>query len=263
MIIDSHTHVWPDDLADKVLRGRRAGMSALADGTVGGLLRSMDSSGVDRSVCLGVAQSAEYVQRVNTFIGGLDRSRLIGFGTVHPGLSVEKNVESLRNNALLGIKVHPLYQGFGLDDPGFWDILEAMGSEFVVIAHVGDGEDQEANRRGEPAKLRMITDHFKDLPLIACHFGGYRRLDDAERHVVGSRAFLETAWPPSLDDLDQERIRNLIFRHGADRVIFGSDWPMTDPAREIAAVRALDLGPENEKAILGGNLARLLNLGEA
>jgi len=71
---------------------------------------------------------------------------------------------------------------------------------------------------------------------------------------------LETSWPPRLGDLDAARLRRIIDRHGADRVVFGSDWPMADPAAEIAAVRSLGLDAAAEQAILGGNLARLLGL---
>jgi uncharacterized protein len=88
----------------------------------------------------------------------------------------------------------------------------------------------------------------------------YHRLDEAAEHVVGSPAYLETSWPPSLAGLDAERVRSMIQRHGADRVIFGTDWPMTDPAAELAAVRALGLTAAEEQAILGGNLAALLGL---
>jgi uncharacterized protein len=98
------------------------------------------------------------------------------------------------------------------------------------------------------------------LRLIACHFGGYHRLSEAEQLVVGSRAFLETSWPPRLADLDRERVRSLIRRHGADRVIFGSDWPMADPAAEIAAMRDLGLDPAETEAILGGTLSGILGL---
>jgi hypothetical protein len=78
--------------------------------------------------------------------------------------------------------------------------------------------------------------------------------------MVGSRAILETSWPPSTAGLDQERVRAIIERHGPDRVVYGSDWPMTDPAAEIAAIRALGLPADQEAAILGGNLAALLGL---
>ena len=106
--------------------------------------------------------------------------------------------------------------------------------------------------------MRALVDAVPDLTLIACHYGGYHRLDEAEEVVVGSRAILETSWPPTLGDLDRARLRALIARHGADRVVFGSDWPMTDPATEIAAIRALGLPAEDEAGILGDNLAAVL-----
>jgi len=61
-------------------------------------------------------------------------------------------------------------------------------------------------------------------------------------------------------ELDPERVVAIIRRHGADRVVYGSDWPMADPAAEIAAVRALGLTDDDTAAILGGNLARLLGI---
>ena len=77
---------------------------------------------------------------------------------------------------------------------------------------------------------------------------------------MGSRVILETSWPPTIAELDPERLRRAHPRHGADRVVFGSDWPMTDPAAEIAAIRALGLTQEEQQGVLGGNLARLLGL---
>src|SRR4029077_2053076 len=111
-----------------------------------------------------------------------------------------------------------------------------------------------------PAALRALLDAVPALRLIACHFGGYHRLDEAEDLVVGSRAVLETSWPPTTGGLDQDRVRDIIARHGADRVVYGSDWPMTDPAVEIAAVRSLGLADSDEAGILGGNLAALLGI---
>ena len=98
------------------------------------------------------------------------------------------------------------------------------------------------------------------MRLIACHYGGYHRLDEAEDSIVGSGVWLETSWPPSVAELDPGRIRSLIGRHGADRVVFGTDWPMVDPTAEIAAIRDLGLSEVDEAAVLGGNLARLLGL---
>jgi uncharacterized protein len=127
-----------------------------------------------------------------------------------------------------------------------------------MITHAGAGADEKANERGTPRKLRTLIDAVPNIQLIACHFGGYHRMDEAEELIVGTRIHLETSWPPRMGDLDKERIRTLIRRHGADRVVYGSDWPMADPAAEIAAVRALGLTSEEQDAILGGTLAGIL-----
>jgi predicted TIM-barrel fold metal-dependent hydrolase len=261
VIIDAHCHVWPDHIAAAVLAGRPAGLDARHDGTVDGLRRTMDAAGIDRAVCLGVAHAARTVPRTNEFIGSLDRARFMPFGTVHPDLPAAANLRSLQDNGITGVKLHPLFQDLSLADPRVVSLLAVLADAgIIVITHVGAGGDSGANDRGSPAALRALLDAVPGLRLIACHFGGYHRLDEAEDLVVGSRAVLETSWPPTTAGLDQARIRDIIARHGAGRVVYGSDWPMTDPAAEIAAVRALGLPADQEAAILGGNLAALLGI---
>jgi predicted TIM-barrel fold metal-dependent hydrolase len=261
VIIDTHCHVWPDHIAAQVLASRPAGLDSRHDGTVSGLRATMAAAGLDRAVCLGVAHAARTVHRTNEFIGSLDRSVFVPFGTVHPDLPAAENLRSLTDNGIRGVKLHPLFQDLSLSDPRVIDIAgELAGAGITVITHAGAGGDAEANDRGTPRALRTLLDEVPNLTLIACHFGGYHRLDEAEELIVGSRAILETSWPPSTGGLDADRVRAIIARHGADRVVFGSDWPMTDPAAEIAAIRALGLPPDQEAGILGSNLAALLGL---
>ncbi len=100
---------------------------------------------------------------------------------------------------------------------------------------------------------------FPGLDVIACHFGGYRLLDDAEENIIGLPVYVDTAWPPRLGDVDRERLRAIILRHGPERVLFGSDWPMASPADELDAVKALGLSAEQTSGVLGENLKRLLD----
>lgn len=260
MIIDVHTHVWPDKIAERAMGGRQHGLAPVGDGKVSGLAASMRRSGVDRSVIFGIGERADMVEKANAFVGAQDRDLFIPFGSVHVDLPVEDNLAALRRHAIAGVKVHPLFQGFALDDPRLWRILDAMGGEWPVIAHVGQGGDDAANARCTPAMIAAIAERFPALALIACHFGAYRQLEDAEQLLAGRPLFLDTSWPPSLGDLDPARVRALIDRHGAERVIFGSDWPMADPGEELAAIRAIGLDAADEAAVLGGNLARLLDL---
>jgi predicted TIM-barrel fold metal-dependent hydrolase len=261
VIIDAHCHVWPDDIAPKILATQPAGLNPVHDGTVDGLRRTLDAAGIDHAMCLGIAGVAKNVARTNEFIGSVPRDRFTPFGTVHPELSVEDNLKSLLDNGIRGVKLHPLFQDLSLADPRVIDILRGLAAaDITVITHAGAGATAEANDRGTPANVRFALDSVPELRLIACHFGGYHLLDDAEELVVGSRAYLETSWPPRLGDLDRDRIRRLIRRHGADRVIFGSDWPMADPAAEIESVRALGLETHEVDAILGNTLAGILGL---
>jgi uncharacterized protein len=261
MIIDSHVHMWPDHIAPAVVASRPTGLTPMADGTLAGAIRCLDEAGIDMAMALGVAAKASTVARTNEFIGSAPRDRFIPFGTVHPELSVDENLRHLRNNGINGVKLHPLFQELSFADPRVGDIFAALASAGItVIAHVGAGSSAAANERGAPHHLRTLVDKNPSLKLIACHFGGYHRLDEAEEWMVGSNAFLETSWPPTIAGIDRGRVRQIIARHGADRVIFGSDWPMTNQAAEMAAIRSLGLGPDAEAGILGDNLARLLGL---
>lgn len=261
MIVDSHLHVWPDHIAQAMQSQRPAGMPLRFDGTLRGLLETMDASGIDKGLALGVGIKASTVERTNAFIGTVPRDRLVPMGTIHPDLSVEENLRSLQDNGIVGVKLHPLFQDLSLGDPRVRDILAALADAGMpVITHVGAGTDAAAADRGSPERLRELADALPTLTLIACHYGGYHRLDEAEEHVVGAGVILETSWPPTLAELDPARLVALVRRHGVDRVVFGSDWPMADPAAEIAAIRALGLTSAEEDAILGGNLARLLGL---
>jgi hypothetical protein len=259
VIIDGHTHVYPERVAKKALAGSVPDLRRYGDGTVAGLTATMMAAGVDRSVCLGVANTPDRVPNANRFAGGLDPARFIGFGSVHPGLSPEENVASLREHGLLGAKIHPLFQDIRLDDRRLHATLDAMRGEFVVIVHVGAaGSDQ--GERCTPAMLAQLVRDFPGLDLIACHFGGYRRFAEAAEVVCGLPVHLDTSWPPGLATVDPRRARALIEKHGPDRVVFASDWPMADPAAEIDAVRALGLPDDDTDAVLGGNLARLLRI---
>lgn len=258
MIIDGHTHVWPDHVAAKALAGNSPDLEIFGDGTVRSLLSVMDRAGVDKSICLGVATTPERVDTANAFAASLDPTRFIGFGSVHARLDPEENVASLRRHGLIGAKVHPLFQGYALDDPGLLATFERMQGEFAVIVHVGAGGHAGDEVRCTPEMLREVVRLFPRLDVIACHFGGYQQVERAEEVVIGLPVYLDTSWPPSIGTLGVERVRDLVLRHGAERVIFASDWPTADPAGEIAAIRALGLSSEETDAILGGNLERVL-----
>ncbi|CAN5481293.1 amidohydrolase family protein [soil metagenome] len=257
-IIDAHNHVWPDKVAERALGGNIPDMEVFGDGKVSGLLKVKHEAGIDLSVCLAVANNAGQVESANKFIGSLDRDEFIPFGTIHPDVSPEENLRHLRDNRVEGVKLHPVFQKFRLDDPKLFDVLAALEGEFPTIIHVGAGGGGDGSTC-TPAMLRTIVLTFPKLDVIACHFGGYHMLDEADESVIGLPVMLDTAWPPSLSVLDPIEIRDLIRRHGVEQVVFSSDWPKASPKAEVEAIRAPGLDDDETAAVLGGNIARVLS----
>lgn len=258
MIIDAHTHVWPDKVARRALSANGTGFEHVGDGTLGGLRTTMAATGVDRSIVLGVANTASAVEKVCRFSASIAAPDVIPLGAVHVDLPVEANVRLLRDSGLIGIKVHPLYQGFGLDDPRLVERLDALDPGMIAVIHVGTGGDGRPVPGSTPPLLRELVKSVPHLHVVACHFGGYHHLDEASEIVCGSGIMVDTSWPPSLAELDPRRVREFIQRHGPDNVVFASDWPTADPGREIQAIRELGLGAEDTDHILGLNMARVL-----
>jgi hypothetical protein len=229
------------------------------DGTVAGLVAQQDAAGVDLSVCLFFALKADRVDSVNRFAGSLDRNRFIPFGTIHPDLTPEENLASLQRADVRGIKVHPTFQQFSLDDSRLIDVLEAVAGKYPAVFHVGAG----AGGDGSGASPRMIRDIALSLPkltVIAAHLGGYRVIEESIQELIGTSVYLDTSWPPSLAALGPATVKSIIGRHGANRVLFASDWPTASPADEISALRNLGLPEGDLAAILGGNAVDLLQL---
>lgn len=258
-IIDAHNHVWPDAVAERALRGNVPDMDVIGDGKVSGLMKVKREAGIDLSVCLAVANNPGQVESANRFIGGLDREHFVPFGTIHPNASPEENLRHLRTHGVQGVKLHPIFQRFRLDDTALYDVLAAIEGEFPTIIHVGAGGGGDGSTC-TPAMLRDIALAFPRLDIIACHFGGYHMLAEADESVIGLPLLVDTAWPPTLSVLDPTKVRELIRRHGVERVVFSSDWPTASPAAEVEAIRALGLDEDETEAVLGGNMARVLGL---
>src|SRR3954452_13084343 len=121
MVIDGHVHVWPDKIARRALGTPAEGIIRFGDGTVASAAATMQAAGVDHAICLAVADTPERLEAANRFVGGLP-DPFIGFGTVHAGRSPEENVASLRESGCRGVKVHPLFQGYALDDERLWNV---------------------------------------------------------------------------------------------------------------------------------------------
>ena len=257
--IDVHTHVFPAKIAEKAVRFLETYYHHQWNG--GGspedLLAAVNAAGVEKTVIFSCATKPEQVTAANDFLQAIQLAhpdRFAAFGTIHPDFSgVEKEIERIRTMGLKGLKIHPDFQGIYINEPKMNRIYEAAG-DLPLTIHMGDKKGDFSS----PWRLAEVLDRFPHLTVIAAHFGGYSQWDDARRHLVGRDVYFDTS--STLWELDAAKARQMVLDHGADKILFGSDYPASRPAEAIADVLTMGLPDEINEQIFYLNAKRLLNL---
>ncbi len=259
--IDVHAHAFPDPVAAKAIPKLEAhgNCKAVGDGTLSGLIRAMDANGVQAAFLCAIATNPAQTPSILQWCRDIAGERVVPFPSVHPDdPHGARWITDFARAGFHGVKLHPQYQAFAADEERLSPLYTALSETgLLLVSHCGlDFAFPDDDDRASPARFARVLDRFPDLRLLATHMGGYRSWDDVERLLLGRDIYLETSF--SLDRLGAERAADLIRRHGVGRVMFGTDWPWRDHATELAAIDALPLTPEEKRAILYGNAARLL-----
>ncbi|MEI6499935.1 MAG: amidohydrolase family protein [Armatimonadota bacterium] len=257
MIIDCHTHVFPDDVAERAMAALHAAYQAepVALPTVSGLLAHMRHCGVDRAVLCPVATKPSQVQPINDWLLGLSEERLIPFGAIHPHLpDAAGELDRLEQAGVLGLKLQPFFQGFTFDDKRTLSLLEAIGDRFVVLLHAGDEIFPLPEIQPTPQRLAGLLEQFPKLRLIAAHAGGYQLWDEVEAHLVGRRLLFDISYTTGKADVAQ--LGRIIAQHGHERILWGSDFPWQAQDYALEGLRQLGLPEAQETAILSANFLR-------
>ena len=261
-IIDFHTHVFPDDIAERAvpLLAEQANVAPHLDGTMSSLLRSMDDAGVDLSVVASIATKPSQFAPILDWSKKIASDRLEPFPSIHPDdADVQERVRIIRGEGFKGIKLHPYYQDFDLDDDSAFPLYEALEeSGLVVLCHTGFDIGFPMNmRKAEPTRILRVIKKFPDLQLVTTHFGAWHDWDEMREHMLGKPIYMEISF--SLEHLG-EKAREMMRAHHADYILFGTDSPWTGQKQSIEAVRALNLGEEHEHKIFHANAERLLGM---
>ena len=262
MIIDFHAHCFPDAIAPKAMPKLIAHSGArytYTDGTVGGLLASMDSAGIDRCVVANIATNPRQQRSVNDFaISLLGNPRFIPFGSVHPAApDALDELRRLKDAGIKGIKLHPDYQDFFPDDPRVFPIYgQAARLGLVTLFHAGVDIGLCNPVRSTPARLANALPRFECAPVVAAHFGGYILWREVLEHLCGRDVYFDTSY--CARKMPPPWAKEIIEAHGTGRILFGTDLPWTDPLDEIEFVRQISAGEAMAADILGGNAIKLL-----
>jgi predicted TIM-barrel fold metal-dependent hydrolase len=259
-LIDIHTHVYPPAIARKAAASIREfyqlGTDEL-DGTTDTLLKKGDEAGIDRFVILPVAVRPDRTRHINDFI--LEQiaiqPRFIGFGTIHAGMeSIAQEAEYIMEKKLKGIKMHPDTQAFCIDDERLFPAYEAIQGKLPVILHMGDVRYTYSH----PARLRRVLELFPRLQVIAAHFGGYGMYETAKDLLYDKDCIFDVS--SSMMFMEQGVAERYINMYGAERMAFGTDYPLWDPVKETKRFLELKLTDEQFEQIGHKTAERFLNL---
>lgn len=259
MIIDVHCHIFPDAIAERasVNIAKFYDLPVRYDGKVSTLFRLGGEAGVSRYVVHSVATSPTQTGHINDFIAqtALENPGVVtGFAAMHPDHpDMAGEVERALGLGLKGFKIHPDIQQIALDDRRLYKLYELIEGRVPLLAHTGDSRYDYSH----PKRMAKVARDFPRLTFICAHLGGWTQWDEAEGELADSGVYVDCS--SSLYALSPERARQIIRRFGAERVLFGTDYPMWTPKTELDRLYALGLKPREMEMILHENAERLID----
>lgn len=265
MIIDFHTHIFPNKIAEKTIQSlsNKANVKASTNGTLEGLLQSMEQAQVDMSVILPVATKVAQMENINTYAKSVCENysgKLISFGGIHPDCEdYKKELKHIKNLGLKGIKIHPDYQGVMIDDVRFMNIIEyASELGLIVVTHAGIDIGIPEPVHCPPDKMRKVLDKIKPEKMVLAHFGGWQQWDMVYEYLAGENVYLDTAF--TFDYIKDEMFLKILNKHDENKILFATDSPWSAAISDIEAVRHLPIKTELEEKIFSGNAKKILEL---
>lgn len=262
IITDTHVHVYPEKIAAKASAGIGAfygGMPMRFDGSVPVLNSVRKAAGVHRCVICSVATKPEQAEGINRFLqqtrdeSGGEFSALLAMHPLIDARTARDILQAGKEAGFVGVKLHPDFQRFAIDDRNVYHIYEAASDlRLPILFHTGDKRfDFSA-----PHRLKSVLADFPKLVAVGAHFGGWSEWEEAARVLPHTpNLFVDTC--SSLYAFSPEKARDMINKFGAENVLFGSDYPMWDPADELRMLQRAGLPDRDLELILSENVKRL------
>ena len=265
MIIDFHTHTFPDKMAEKTIAflSEKGGIKPYREGTASSLTELMKHSGVDYSVVLPAATLPKQEKTINRTSAELNgKNNLFFAGAIHPDCEdVDGTLDYIKESGLFGIKLHPDYQGVHFDDDRYINIMKkAFERGLYVITHAGLDVGYPDHIHCTPDMILNALSKLGSLAenkLILAHLGGFQLYDEVLEKLIGLPMYMDTAVVLSYYP---EKSREIIVRHGADKILFASDSPWADQAEFVKIIKSYGFSKEDEDKIFYKNASKILGL---
>ena len=261
-IIDAHAHIYPTKIAEKATAAIGAFYDipmSMPSGVPDKLLEIGKKAGISRFIVHSCATKAVQVRPINEFIKAeIDlHNEFLGFMTLHQDMTedeMSEEVEWCKNNGFHGVKLHPDFQKFYIDDENVEKIYRAVGDKFPILFHTGDNRYEYS----KPYRLANIAKKYKNVKFIGAHFGGYRCWDELDCYTGLDNVYFDTS--SSLSFISVEKATGLIRKFGAEKFFFGTDFPMWNASEEIERFNKLPLTDGEREKIFALNIKTLLKI---
>lgn len=261
MVIDFHTHIFPDKIAYGAISKLEssADIKAHTNGTLTGLMASMEEGNIDYSVILPVVTAARQFDSINRFADQIkEMDHIISFGGIHPDTEDYKmELKTIRDYGLKGVKIHPEYQTTYIDDIKYLRILDyASELGLIVSVHAGFDAAFPTERHCTPERIAGALKQVQPDKLVLAHMGGLDMWDEVEEYIVGRNVYLDTSF--SIGRMDDEQFVRIVRSHGAGKVLFATDSPWGGQKEMLKHFDGMEFTLEEKEQILYKNAINLL-----
>lgn len=281
MIIDFHTHTFPDTIAHKVIPNLAmcSTTKPYTDGTMGGLFQSMKEAGISISINLPVATSADKVTSLNESLTPFthnDKYSVITFAGMHPDCkNYAKELRSIKSRGFLGIKLHPAYQGADFDDIRYMRILEEAASlELITVIHAGIDIGIRDHNYSSVNQILHVLKEVAPQKLVLAHMGGWADWAHVESDLCGADVYFDAAFTIgpiepypgaksheySQCTLTDDAFVRIARKHGMNKLLFATDSPWQSQKRYAERFGTFDFTETELSQFFYENAASLLDL---
>ena len=262
MVIDFHTHCFPDTIAERAMSNlsMASGLIPFTDGTVTGLKQLMKQDGVDISCVLSIATNARQQASVNNFAASIASDEIIPFGSVYPDAEdALDELERIKSLGLKGVKFHPEYQNFYIDDEKMKPIYRTISKlGLLTVFHAGEDYGYMPPYHATPERIRRVLSWF-DTPVVAAHWGSQGMGQETLRELCGiEHLYFDTAF--GYGSTPKPIQLAILEKHGTDKILFASDCPWHAPSQDLFRLSTLGLSETELAQIQSGNAKRLLSI---
>ncbi len=266
MIIDFHTHIFPDKIAEATIStlSAGAGIPPHSNGALSGLSEQMKCARVDLSINLPVLTKAKQFDSIFSFAKSINEGcdNVISFSGIHPGdEEYEKHLYLVKESGIKGIKIHPDYQGTFFDDERYIKILSlAKKLDLITVTHAGlDGAFLGQEIKCTPVRVLRLLDAIGGYDkLVLAHLGGNELYDETFDNLAGESVYFDTSYV--LPRLTQNQLEKMIVKHGEDKILFATDSPWQSQSEMVEIIKGCKLGKSTENKIFCENAKKLLNI---